>query len=392
MKRKITEISVFEFFICMFVIGIHLLSEGVDALPKWSVSSIIFVSLTKLMSFAVPGFIFTSAIKMFYKYSDSKFSYPRFLLGRLMRVYLPYALAVCLYYAVFVFALDLDGFESFDLRELGRFILNGNISAQFYFVILIMQFYILMPLWMLITKCKSKVFSGIILAAALIITVLSRIMFPQGAAASLEALGKLPLPFGNPVSNPGMLTLSQYTNKAFTSYLVFWIAGMYIGMNYDAFYESVRKAKSVIYIGWFVLAVTHCILSYMQIGGLIRYTCEPVIVVLFCLFSIFGFFIYADNLTVSLEKMGKGFLTSIAGASYDIYLIHCLVITVVFYYLGHIEIDNTLQRFFITTGITYAFSIIFCELVSTVKTNFKQGWRRRSAERSRKAARRKRYL
>ena len=130
----------------------------------------------------------------------------------------------------------------------------------------------------------------------------------------------------------------------------------------------------------------------MQSGGLIRYTYEPVVVVMFCLFSIFGFFIYTENLTMSLEKMGKGFLTSISNASYEIYLIHCLIITVIYYYMGHIEIENTMQRFLIATVVTYVTSIIFCVLQSTLQNNIRLKYRRYSAERARKASRRKRYL
>ena len=40
-KRKITEISVYEFYMCMFVITIHLLSDGVDNFARWSAESII---------------------------------------------------------------------------------------------------------------------------------------------------------------------------------------------------------------------------------------------------------------------------------------------------------------------------------------------------------------
>ena len=83
---------------------------------------------------------------------------------------------------------------------------------------------------------------------------------------------------------------------------------------------------------------------------------------------------------------------SIAGASYDIYLMHCLVITVVQYYLGHIEIENTLQRFFITAGITFGFSIIFCGITASFKENIKRGRKRKLTAKSRKIARRKRYL
>lgn len=392
MRRKITEISVFEFFMCIFVISIHLLSEGVDAFPKWSVPSITFLSLTKLMTFAVPGFVFTSAIKLFYKYSERKFNYFRFMADRFLRICIPYILVVCLYYVVFVYVLDLDGFHRFDIQELMGFILRGDISAQFYFVLLIVQLYLLMPIWILASRIKSNIFHVVFIVCAFVITVLSRLYFPQWSEAVLQALKNTNLPFFKDITIPTKIVLATYTNKAFTSYLIFWLTGMYIGINYEKFAEMIMSAKPIIYIGWLILAVSHCILSYMQFGGLIKYSFDSIIVVLFCFFSIFGFYIYTSNLTYSLEQMGKGFLTSIANASYDIYLIHCLVITVVNYYLGHIEIDNTMHRFLINAGITYTFSIVFCVLQSTIKTNIKLAYSRRSSEKSRKIARRKRYL
>ncbi len=392
MKKKITEISVFEFFMCMFVITIHLLSDGIDTFPKWSGSSIAFFSLTKLITFAVPGFVFTSAIKLFYKYGDRKFNYPVFLIGRFLKVYIPYVIAVCIYYLVFVFCMDLDGFGTFDAKTLFQFIINGNISAQFYFVILIVQLYLLMPIWILLGRIKSKAFGISFIAVSAILTVLSRMYFPQCAEAVLTFIKNSGLPYTEQIAVPTLIELSAYTNKFFTSYLVFWVSGMYIGINYDDFSEKITSAKPVIYIGWLVLALSHCILSYMSFCNLISYSLEPVIVVLFCIFSIFGFYIYINNLTVSLEKMGKVFLTSIANASYDIYLIHPLIITLMNYYLGHIELEGTMQRFWITAAVTYTFSIIFCVLESTIKSNIQRSRKRKSTEKSRKSARRKRYL
>ncbi|MEE1047650.1 MAG: acyltransferase [Clostridia bacterium] len=391
MKRKITEISVFEFFICIFVITIHLLSEGVDTFPKWSVPSIAFLSLTKLMTFAVPGFVFTSAIKLFYKYGEGKFNYFKFIVGRFLKVYVPYIIAVFIYYIVFVYALELDGFDHFDWNELLGFILRGDISAQFYFVILMVQLYILMPIWILISRIKSNVFGICFLALSFIITVLSRMYFPEIAENFLYFL-KDNIPQLSGMTVPTQITLAAYTNRALTSYFVFWISGMYIGINYEKFSEMIISAKTVIYIGWFILAIFHCILSYMQFGGLIEYSFDSLIVVLFCFFSIFGFYIYANNLTISLEQMGKGFLTSIANASYDIYLIHCLIITVMNYYLGHIEMESFTLRLLITSAVTYGGSIIFCVLQSTIETNIRLAHRRRSTDKARKAARRKRYL
>ena len=54
-KRKITEISVYEFYMCMFVITIHLLSDGVDNFARWSAESVIFSSLHEDYKLCGPG-------------------------------------------------------------------------------------------------------------------------------------------------------------------------------------------------------------------------------------------------------------------------------------------------------------------------------------------------
>lgn len=362
MKRKITEMFVFEFFLCMFVILIHLLSEGVDAFPKWSFLSVLFSSLTRITTFAVPGFIFTSAVKLFYKYGDVKrFPYFRFLFGRIKNIILPYILAVVVYYAVFVWVMDV---YEFSWEQLLSFLLGGNISAQFYFIILIIQFYLLMPLWVAFSRMNKKGFIIGFSIVAFIITILFRSYFPYEASI----------------------------HKIFPAYLVFWISGMFVGLNYEKFETVISQNKLVIYIGWLILAVTHCVLSYMEFGGLIAYELSPVIVVSFCFFSIFGFYSYARELTISLEKRGKGLLISISQASYDIYLIHCLIIIFTNWLMTQMEIEDILQRFFINTVVTYGLSIIFCVLSATLYANFRARRLRLSATKARKMARRKRYL
>ena len=118
MKRKITEVSVFEFFLCMFVILIHLLSEGINVFPKWSVLSIVFFTVTKLTTFAVPAFIFTSALKLFYKFSERKFTYAPFLLDRIRKIYLPYIIMVVIYYIIFVYAFHIYEFNPVSLIKI----------------------------------------------------------------------------------------------------------------------------------------------------------------------------------------------------------------------------------------------------------------------------------
>ncbi len=362
MKRKITEISIYEFFLCMFVILIHLLSEGATGFPKWSVLSIIFFSVTKLTSFAVPAFIFTSALKLFYKYGDDlDFKYPTFLWGRLKNIYLPYVIWVIIYYIIYVFVFR---FFDFDIMALGKYLLDGEISAQFYFIILIIQFYLLMPVWILLLRIKP-------IAATAIITVLS-------LAAT--------------VACRMVITDETYEVKFFVSYIVFWILGMYAGIYYEAFLDFLNKYKRSITIVWLILAVLHCVLSYMEYGGLYKYTLSPLVVVFFCLFSIFGFYIYIKGLTETLENKGKQFLISISQASYDIYLLHCLIITTVYEVLNGFNISDFLLRFGINAVITYTLSIVWSVLQSTIYNNILAKVNRTLTIRAGQKARRKRYL
>lgn len=361
MKRKITEVSVFEFFLCMFVILIHLLSEGVNVFPKWSVQSIVFFTVTRLTTFAVPAFIFTSALKLFYKFSERKFSYIPFLLDRIRKIYLPYIIMVIIYYVVFIYAFHIYEFNPVSLI---KYILNGDLSAQFYFIVLIMQFYLLMPVWILLSKQKNKLFNLIIIILSIIFSVAARMIWAG----------------------------EDYTHKIFPSYLVFWVLGMYAGMYYNEFIRFLSRSRLMVYAGWLVFAILHSVTSYMEYGGVINNSLSAVFVVFFCLFSTFGFYQYAYGLTESLESRGKGFFISISGASYYIYLVHCLIITSAQEILNYVGLEDAMIRFFITAVVTYALSIVSCVLWATAHNNIKQSFARSSARRSRKKAARKRYL
>ena len=361
MKRKITEVSVFEFFLCMFVILIHLLSEGANVFPKWSVLSIVFHTVTRLTTFAVPAFIFTSALKLFYKFSERKFSYFPFLIDRIRKIYLPYIIMVIIYYVVFIYAFHIYDFNPVSLIE---YILDGDLSAQFYFVILIMQFYLLMPLWILMSKNRSRIFNTIIVLISIICSIAFRTIMES----------------------------SDYSHKVFPSYLVFWVLGMYAGVYYNDFIKLLSRHRLIIYAGWLIFAVLHCVTSYMEYGGVINNTFSNVYIIFFCLFSTFGFYKYAYGITQSLESRGKGFFISISGASYSIYLVHCLIITSAYEILNEMSILDTMTRFIITAIVTYSLSIIFCVITATLFRNFRASLQRSSARRARKKSARKRYL
>lgn len=68
------------------------------------------------MSFAVPGFIFLSALKLFYSksFKFSLKSYARFMHKRIVKIFIPYSIFAFIYYIYFV----SNDYMSFDLKEM----------------------------------------------------------------------------------------------------------------------------------------------------------------------------------------------------------------------------------------------------------------------------------
>ena len=94
------ELSICNVVFCLLVIFIHVSSEPVSFYEKQSVLYVCTLSLWRMSSFVVQGFIFLSGVKFFLK--TDGFSYKKFYLSRVKRVVVPYILASCLFYAYFL--------------------------------------------------------------------------------------------------------------------------------------------------------------------------------------------------------------------------------------------------------------------------------------------------
>ena len=128
-KRRLPELTYMNVLFTLMVISVHILSEAVTTLDRQSVQYFAVYTPWKLFQFVTQGFVFLSGVKLFI---SSRTGTGRFYLGRLKRVVLPYVLWVAVYYAYFV----QIGYFGFDFLQLIRYIFVGDLSAQFYFVII----------------------------------------------------------------------------------------------------------------------------------------------------------------------------------------------------------------------------------------------------------------
>lgn len=285
-KRK--EIDFVNILLCVLVMLIHILSRSVVSLDKASIQYLTVLVPSRLASFVVQGFIFLSGMKYFMKYSDKDFKYLTFISSRVRSILLPYILWNVIYYL----ALIPQGYFKFSITELLRYIVMGNMISHFYFVVVIMQFYVLMPIWF-------KLFKSIDERLLLILSFILMIVFGQYLAAGFN-----------------------YNDRIFIKYIFYWIAGCAVGRHINEFFVFINRHRNKIIFLYAAIALIDCIGTYNNntkgyVVGLEN------IHIAYCISAIIFVFTVCGKLKEHVDKPIFGMINR---QSYNIYLSHCLLL------------------------------------------------------------------
>ncbi|MCD8036841.1 MAG: acyltransferase [Clostridiales bacterium] len=287
-KRR--EIDFANVVLCLIVIFAHIISRAVSSLDHTSVQFAVVFIPSRLCTFAVPGFIFLSAMKYFMKYSDKPLDYGSFLKSRIKYVVLPYVLWNVIYYL----ALIPLGFFVFYPAELIKYIFVGNMISHFYFVVAIVQFYLLMPFWLwLVNKVSGK----ILIPVSLVIMIL----FGQYLGAGF-----------------------RYNDRIFLKYIFYWICGCYAGKYSDRFWSFIKKYSKVIAAVFLLAAGTDGILTWINASGMKFIPQLENIHIFYC--SVAILFLFSIAMWKSTKIVDNPIFGIINRQSYYIYLSHCLTL------------------------------------------------------------------
>ena len=328
--KKLPEIFIFETLAPIFVVLFHVNVMAIpDAYFRYDSYIVLFLT-SRLVSFIVAGFIFMSGLKLTRKYANTKFNYPSFLLSRFVKIYLPYLFWAILYYIYFVY----NGWREFSWSQLPIDLLTGRFIDHLYFVGAIMQFYVLFPLFLIFCK-RTTPRLGILLA--LPITIAARIYLD--------------------------------TAIVFLPHILFFVAGCYVGLQYERFVAWLKKSKGFIYPAYFVATGAHLFLLFLDITGRFEYQYRETITVFFCIFSILVF----HHICLCANKSPKkrehgGFLSrNLSLASYYVYLAHVIVLYEAHRLLTHhFEIFDPMQRYLIVMAagviIPYALFLPYAKI------------------------------
>jgi len=143
MSKRVPAIEYIRGLAMLGVVGIH---TGAYSLANPDVNIHLFALLEIFTRFTVPIFFFVSAFGLFCQHkSDEPLDYGRYFLRRSRTVLLPYLIWSLLYMAR---ASWLSGdYWQWSLPYIVEHFLFGLASYQLYFLVILIWFYLLMPLW-----------------------------------------------------------------------------------------------------------------------------------------------------------------------------------------------------------------------------------------------------
>ncbi|MBQ2724369.1 MAG: acyltransferase [Clostridia bacterium] len=329
-KQRKGELTAASVIFMLLVIFIHAAAEGVSGYRVDSLQFLVLQSMHRLSSFVVQGFLFLSGLKLFLP-SKKPFSYRKFYLSRLKRVGLPYLFVFTLIYVYSILTNRITPSVPHFLTEL----FTGGLTGHFYFVAVICQFYLLIPLWRWVSRRSPFLW---IPASLLLMTVLK--------TAVPEVLAQFGIEF-------------SLNSRMFWYYLFYFVAGIFAGRYYDAFVRMLKQHTGEIAV-WFVLTgIVDCANLIVIRRGLYYPSWSENFHTLYCAAAV----LFTLCMSLKLAHLSeKPWMKLTDGASYNVYLIHPLFIFIADSLMNRAGLVSLTLRLGVRFVLVYAFSIGICVL------------------------------
>jgi len=328
-RKWLEEIDIMRAFGILAVLVIHSTGPAFS-IPQKSYAYNILMGINYSLAFAVPLFLFISAMILAFKYSkEENINWIKFYKSRINQIIIPYLVwtAIYLLYRVFVFHENISAFSTPGFRDDAKFIIKtlllGKGYFHLYFISIVVQFYVVFPLITMMfnyfVKKYNKLFKDQSKKEILIVKIANfslYFLFILGCQYAFIVLNKLYIyPY---FKFPGVLLLS---------YIMPIGAGIWLGYNYESWKKYVGIVRSFTYplaviFGWLFVNVS---LNNWYLGkpdaNLIAIIRNVYVTFAAIIFFDFGLYIkghWNDWLRKGLADLGA--------CSFGIYLLHLLIL------------------------------------------------------------------
>lgn len=348
-KKKINALEYIRGISMLGVVGIH---TGAYSLSNPKVNIHLFALLEIITRFSVPIFFFVSAFGLFLNQDlTGKLNYVSFMSRRARTVLIPYLVWSVLYMAHYTL-LNRDA-SIWNPPLLYEYLLFGLASCQLYFLVILLWFYALMPVWRLMVRYIIEH-----PLRNLSILLLLQILFNYYSSYLLKVdtssfyLGKL---------------LSYRLNYWVLHYLFIFLLGAVCAVKYAEFERLLSRYQQQIK-SFFYLTLAGMLSFYYYLLFISRYTPEQAVNTAHQLSPIGVLYTLASTLFLFLlfnkgqiPTVVKTLLASLGKHSYLVYLVHPLIMYYLTDYLnGHnmlMTAPTTIVFYLLTTIFSLAFAL-----------------------------------
>ena len=315
-KKRIPAIEYIRGVSMLGVVGIHVGSQYLENPSPNTALVALFEIVTR---FAVPIFFFISAFGLFYHLDvKAPLDYTAFLRRRARTVLVPYV--VWSFFYILHYTVLFRDTMLLHMQVIAKYLFFGFGSYQLYFMVILLWFYLLMPLWIRIVRHMTP--------KRLIALLAAQIAFDYWSSFIVN-------PYG--ISNPYLQTLVvNRLNYWVMHYVFIFVLGGWLAVHYGELLDFIKRRRAE--ISTFFFASLTSMLGYYYFLILVRrvdaigaintaHQLCPLGVIYTLAASIFLFAIFTPDVpSVVLRKM----LSFLGHHSYFVYLAHPLAIT----YLG----------------------------------------------------------
>lgn len=350
-KERIPAIEYIRGISMLGVIGIH---TGSQYLSNPANNIHLIAGFEIFTRFSVPIFFFISAFGLFYNLDLSQpFRYKDFLRRRFQTVLAPYL--VWSFFYIFHYTFLYHDPSLLSIPTILKYLFFGFASYQLYFLVIMLWFYLLMPVWIAITKKMTVPRLGILL--------LLQIAFDYYSSFIMN-------PYVLPDSMIKALLMYRL-NYWVLHYVFIFILGGYCAIHYEKFQVFMKTKKTSIYT-FFVFTLGGMFLYYYSLLFKKGYTTEeaintahqlsPIGVLYTLAASIFFFTIFTQY---KIPEKLHTLLACLGRHSYFAYLFHPVIITYLSLYL-------TSHGRIMTSGIAIIFYCLVTSLSITAAALFRK--------------------
>ena len=330
-KPRKHELTWLSLAFCMMVLFSHCSGHPITHLRTDSWQFALLLLLQRMSYVSVYGFFVLSGVKLMLPRSRP-IQWGSYWKSRIKTLLLPYLAANVIYYWFYCWGIH---WYTPSWKVFGEYLLHGNLVSPFYFLIVMFQFTLLAPAFKWVTE---HVHPAVALPIALVISWGSELYLTKVIGMVI----------------PGYQY--RWSDRTFTTYLVYYLGGCYIGIHYGAFTARVRKHPVPIFLFFALSTWADLYLLYrLRVQG-IWSDLVPYAHLVYLLAAILFCFWVALWLDRPLPRL----LARVEQASFLIYLYHSLLISALEWLSYRLHITDVGLLFCMRVPLIYIGTPILC--------------------------------